>query len=190
MSLIYVKFEIQGAVPLLQNNPDGPSKAAANPERQYGAKPDDEWRLKTYDTGSGLGHPSCAFKQGLMEAGRTMPGRKKTENMKFPIKHSVFMEGQWLTFTNRKEPDGPYTNCPRPASTGQRLTNIIPMFDTGWRLQGSFRFDDDVITIDRIKSLMDRFGDRFGLGVHRPDFGRFIVNSFDTSKNNGNGKKK
>jgi len=96
------------------------------------------------------------------------------------IKELVFLEGEWMNFINRKEPDEILIRRPR-TSIGQVTKYSAPMYKPGWRMEFWIVLaDDEILSVDYLKEILDFGGHRIGIGSGRPDYGRFMVVKFDS----------
>jgi hypothetical protein len=178
------QVEIEGISPLIQNNPQKSNEKRdlkPNPSRRSSPEdPQEEWRLLVYHTGKNgqLGHPAEAMEMCLREAANEIKGTGR-RTLKTPVKRSCFLEGEYMTITNRT-----ITDCsPRPMrprnSAGQTTPYYAPEFAAGWRMAFVIQLtDDETITPAALKKVIDKAGESIGLGVHRPKYGRFMVVKF------------
>lgn len=184
MSQRTFEIEIEGISPLIQNNPQKsnltrdlkPNKTRNNSPLD----PQEEWRCLVYTIGEDgtLGHPSEAMEMCLREAGKEIKGTGR-RTLATPIKRTCFLEGEYMTLTNRKLDDCfPKRMAPRN-SAGQTTPYYAPEFAAGWRMKFQIHvMDDDAITPSALKRVLDKAGEAIGLGVHRPKYGRFMVVGF------------
>lgn len=185
MSQRKFKVVIEGISPLIQNNPEKSNHdrdAKPNPSRRSSPKdPQEEWRLLAYPiNGNGeLGHPSEAMEMCLREAAAEIKGTGRRTLAK-PVKRTCFVEGEWMTITNRKITDcSPKRMAPRNA-TGQTTPYYAPEFAAGWRMAFEIHImDDESVTPVALKQVIEKAGQSIGLGVHRPKYGRFMVVQFE-----------
>jgi hypothetical protein len=181
----FYEIEIEGIAPLIQNNPQKSNQIRdldPNPTRR--SSPDDpqeEWRCLVYHVGENgtLGHPSEAMEMCLREAAKEINGKGKRTLAK-PVKQTCFLEGEHMIITNRKIVDcSPKRMAPRN-STGQTTPYYAPEFAAGWRMKFQIHLmNDQSVTPNLLKRVIDEAGERIGLGVHRPKYGRFMVVRFD-----------
>jgi hypothetical protein len=178
------QVEIEGISPLIQNNPQKSNEKRdlkPNPSRRSSPEdPQEEWRLLVYHTGKNgqLGHPAEAMEMCMREAANEIKGTGR-RTLKTPVKRSCFLEGEYMTITNRTITDcSPRRMAPRN-STGQTTPYYAPEFAAGWRMAFVVQLmDDDSITPAALKKVIDKAGESIGLGVHRPKYGRFMVVKF------------
>ena len=182
------KVVIEGVAPLIQNNPTAAldkKDGLVNTEKVSKSQqdPTEQWRTCVYRSKDGktLRHPSEALEMALSEAAANFKAKGKG-TMKKPVKASCFIEGEWLTITNRTEPDEVKRMQPRNG-LGQIVPFYAPVFAPGWRME--FRLDlldDEIVTPAHLKAMLDFAGARIGIGVHRPKYGRFFVAEFNEVK--------
>ena len=174
---------IEGITPLIQNNPAEALKGMAKNARRKASpsvEPTEEWRLKVYLSADGnkLQHPSIALESVLREAAGTFKAKGRG-SMKTAIKRTCFVDGDWLTITNRKQPDQIKEIHPRNGA-GQLVSNYLPEFAAGWRMEFYLQLtEDEIVSPHHLKEILDFAGQRIGLGVSRPKYGRFMVVSFE-----------
>ena len=179
------EVEIEGISPLIQNNPQKSNTRrdlVPNEVRPNSPKdPQEEWRCLVYplDGKGKLGHPSEAMEMCMREAAAEIKGTGR-RTLKTPIKRTCFLDGEWMTITNRKLNDcSPKRMAPRN-STGQTTPYYAPEFAAGWRMRFHVHVtNDESITPVALRKVLDLAGESVGLGVHRPKYGRFMVVKFD-----------
>ncbi len=185
MSQRTFEVEIEGIAPLIQNNPEKSNRKRdirPNPTRRSSPEdPQEEWRILVYplDEQGTLGHPSEAMEMCLREAAAEIKGTGRRTLAK-PIKRTCFLEGEYMTITNRTIVDcSPRRMAPRN-STGQTTPYYAPEFAAGWRMKFQIHImDDESVTPVALKQVIEKAGQAIGLGVHRPKYGRFMVVRFD-----------
>ena len=74
------------------------------------------------------------------------------------------------------------TRAVRVPATGARILCYRPKFND-WSLRFTIRLDDDVMTSELLREILDAAGKRIGLGDFRPDckgpFGKFVVTHWE-----------
>lgn len=176
------EVEIEGIAPLIQGNPESAKSELLKNKKRSASRvdPTEQWRAFVYraEDGKTLRHPSRAIESVLREAAKDFKATGR-RTMATPIKRSCFVEGDWLTLTNRTEPDHVREMNPR-ISTGQIVQYYAPEFAPGWRMQFHLDLlDDEVVDPGHLKEILDYAGQRIGIGVQRPKYGRFIVTKFE-----------
>lgn len=185
MSQRTYQVEIEGISPLIQNNPEQSNEKRQlkpNPTRRSSPNdPQEEWRLRAYyiNEDGTLGHPAEAMEMCLREAAAEIKGTGRRTLAK-PVKRTCFLEGEYMTITNRKIVDcSPKRMAPRN-STGQTTPYYAPEFAAGWRMAFQIHImDDESVTPVALKQVIEKAGQAIGLGVHRPKYGRFMVVKFE-----------
>lgn len=176
---------IEGVAPLIQNNPALSDLAQLTGSK--GKKPSsrmeksEEWRDKVYQIPNNghLGHPSVAFDNLVREAAKNFKGRGRA-SMKDTVRQCCWVEGEWLTITNRKEPDTIMVSTPHTQSG--RVPAYVPVFAPGWRMEFKYQVtDDEIVTKQHLHEIISWGGQRIGLGMahFRPKYGRFIIVGFE-----------
>jgi hypothetical protein len=56
-----------------------------------------------------------------------------------------------------------------------RIIRIRPMIPTGWTMQFTIEFDENIVNPKNLTKAMQDAGSLVGLGDWRPKFGRFLV---------------
>lgn len=173
---------IEGISPLIQDNPQESDLAQLGSK---GKKPasrkeqGEEWRKKVYEVNGNICHPARAFETLVKDAAKNFKGRGRA-SMKESIRQTCWVEGSWLTLTNRKEPDEVMINTPQTSSG--RVPSYLPVFRAGWRMEFDYQLtDDEIVTPGHLHEIISWGGQRIGLGkaAYRPKFGRFIIVGFE-----------
>jgi hypothetical protein len=175
--------EIEGIAPLIQNNPASHlAKAPNQPGKRGGSRKEmsEDWRVRVYLSADGktLQHPSEALESCLKESAKEFKaGGRRT--MLTPVKRTCFINGDFINITNRTEPDRIRQMNPRNTA-GQLVPYYAPEFSAGWRMEFYLVLtNDDIVEPGHLHEILTFAGQRIGIGVHRPKFGRFIVVKFD-----------
>lgn len=179
---------IEGVAPLIQNNPAQSDiaqltgktrkKAASKEEKS------EEWREKVYVVGDKegekiLGHPSIAFDNLVREAAKNFKGTGR-RSMKDAIRQCCWVEGDYMTITNKAEPDEVMVSTPHTMSG--RVPAYVPVFAPGWRMEFDYQITDtEIVTPQHLHEIISWGGQRIGLGMahFRPKYGRFIIVGFE-----------
>jgi len=78
------------------------------------------------------------------------------------------------------------TRAVRIPATGGRILCYRPKFND-WSLYFTMRLDDEVMTCELLREILDAAGKRIGLGDFRPDckgpFGKFVVTHWEEKAN-------
>jgi hypothetical protein len=176
---------IEGVSPLIQNNPTAmldKKDGLRNTEKvsKSHQDPTEQWRSCVYreEGGKKLLHPSAAMELALAEASKNFKAKGRG-SMNKALKASCFIDGEYMTISNREEPDEVKRMTPRN-SMGQIVQYYAPVFSPGWRMEFQLDLlDDEIITPPHLKAILDFAGARIGIGVHRPKYGRFMVVKFE-----------
>jgi hypothetical protein len=179
------EVEIEGIAPLIQNNPEPSNQKRSlkpNPPRRSSPEdPQEEWRFLVYalDEKGTLGHPSEAMEMCMRTAGKEIKGTGRRTLLN-PVKTTCFLEGEYMTITNRTLVDcSPKRLAPRNSS-GQTTPYYAPEFAAGWRMKFRIHLmNDESLTPQALRKVLDKAGESVGLGVHRPKYGRFMVVRFE-----------
>ena len=176
---------IEGVAPLIQNNPEQSDLAQLTGKSQKKSaskqQKSEEWREKVYHiNGNGkLGHPSVAFDNLVREAAKNFKGRGRA-TMATPVRQVCWVEGDWLTITNKTEPDEVKVSC--PSTVSGRVPAYVPVFAPGWRMEFDYQItDDEIVTPQHLHEIISWGGQRIWLGMahFRPKYGRFIIVGFE-----------
>jgi len=191
------QVQIEGISPLLQANPKAAqSELYKNKKRSASRQdPTEQWRAFIYraDDEKTLLHPSRAMETLLKEAAKDFKASGRRGSMSIPVKRTCWIEGDWLTLCNKTEPDKVREMNPRNKA-GQLVQYYAPEFSPGWRMEFILDLhDDELVQPGHLKEILDYGGQRIGIGVDRPKYGRFIVTKFleieESKAAKGNGKK-
>lgn len=173
-------IEIEGIAPLIQGNPKSAELGLTTDKKRGASKKNDPemWRAFIYREGEKLRHPSRSIESCLREAASEFKATGRRTMVK-PVKRTCFVQGDWLTFTNKAEPDQ-VKHVAKRTQMGQLVQVYEPVFSVGWRMDFFLDLlDDDIISPGHLKEILDWAGLHIGLGVDRPKYGRFIVIKFD-----------
>jgi hypothetical protein len=173
---------IEGIAPLIQDNPAESDLAQLTGNKKKTAsrqEKSEEWRKKVYQVGEQLCHPARAFETLVKDAAKNFKGRGRA-SMKDSIKQTCWVEGTWLTITNRKEPDEVMVSTPQTMSG--RVPAYLPVFSPGWQMEFDYQItDDEIVTPGHLHEIISWGGQRIGIGkaAYRPKFGRFIIVKYE-----------
>lgn len=123
----------------------------------------------------------------LIDAGKYFKsGKSKVTTMKSSlIPACLEIEGVELPILH-KEPWEVDTRPVRIPATGGRILCYRPKFND-WSLCFTMHLDDDVMTCELLREILDAAGKRIGLGDFRPDckgpFGKFVVTHWERKAN-------
>ncbi len=178
-----VTYRVVGASPLLMNSAaafteadDGKSKT-----RQSIPPPEVEAENGTYRLDDGtLGFPAVAFKKAVVSAAK---GRK-IGRLGLPgiVLASVFETTEFVQLIDPKT-EGPLSDYKidirgaRPQKQGM-VRRARPRLDA-WACDVELEYDDELITEELLRDLLERGGRNVGVGNYRPEksgrYGRFTV---------------
>jgi hypothetical protein len=173
---------IEGIAPLIQDNPAQSDLAQLTGNKKKTAsrqEKSEEWRDKVYEVNGSLAHPSRAFESLVLAAAKNFKGRGRA-SMKESVRQTCWVEGSWLTITNRKKPDEVMVST--PITQSGRVPSYLPVFSPGWRMEFEYQLtDDEIVTPGHLHEIISWGGQRIGIGkaAYRPKFGRFIVVKFE-----------
>jgi hypothetical protein len=158
---------------LAQLTGSGKKKPASRMEKS------EMWRTKVYEKDGQLCHPARAFETLVRDAAKNFKGRGRA-SMKETIRQTCWVEGEWLTITNRKKPDEVMVSTPQTMSG--RVPSYLPVFAPGWQMEFDYQItDDEIVTLGHLHEIISWGGQRIGIGkaAYRPKFGRFIITKFE-----------
>lgn len=173
-----VSVKIEGTTPLLQHrfpeedNPEGKSKKK---KKEYDSQEQCEKALYQSEDGI-IYQPADCLKGALMKASTSFQYEGK-KTYKEIIAGSVFIQPDAIPHLNQK------WVIDRRAVVIQRarIMRARPKFDK-WALKFEMEYDEDFISKDKLKEILDFAGARKGIGDYRPEkggsFGKFIVTLF------------
>ena len=183
-----IDITIQGKTPLLCNRfTDEAQMAATSGTRAAitttSKQPQDVAREKLYTDDNGvLGIPQPNLYRCIIDAGKFFKvGKSKMTTVKSSLVPScVSIDPVFLPLTHKQ----PWTVDSRPVripATGGRIIAHRPKFDD-WALSFEAELDEETMTEDLFRELVDAAGSKIGLGDFRPDtkgpFGKFVVTSW------------
>lgn len=185
--------QVSGVAPLLMHN--GQTADPLNPfakrmkaisskrkktEEDYSALADIEWEAGLYTDENGeVCLPSHVVSAAIRD------GAKKSKNGK-AFGPAVFVEGDAHLDIGRKRTveklrDDPKFRDARNVRVGQsRVVRTRPRFDE-WGAKFTVLLDTELIEPDTLRKAIDDCGAQVGFGDYRPQYGRFLVESFDSA---------
>jgi hypothetical protein len=178
-----VTFRVVGISPLLMNSAaaftiadDGKAKT-----RQSIPPPEVEAEAGTYRLSDGaLGFPAAAFKKAVVSAAK---GRK-VGKLGLPgiVLASVFETTEYVALIDPDSEESIHDyeidiRGARPQKQGM-VRRARPRVDA-WACDVSLEYDEDLVTADLVRDLLERAGRNIGIGNFRPEksgrYGRFEV---------------
>lgn len=183
-----ISITIQGKTPLLCNRfTDEAQMSATSGTRASIAtaskKPKDAAAEKLYQDDNGvLGIPQPNLFRCIIDAGKFFKvGRNKVTTTKSSlIPACVAVSPIFIPLIHEQ----PWTVDSRPVripATGGRIIAHRPKFDD-WGLTFEAELDEDTMTEDLFRDIVDAAGSKIGLGDFRPDnkgpFGKFLVTNW------------
>ena len=177
-----VKVKIEGVSPLLQHrfpeeeNPEHKSKKI---KKEFPAKEEAEKGLYKDPDGK-IYQPANTIKGSLLRASTSFLYEKKTSYRQV-IAGSVFITPDAIPHIYQK-----WVVDRQPVVIQRsRIMRARPRFDK-WALEFEMEFDEQVISKDKLKEILDYAGQRKGIGDFRPEkggsFGKFMVTKFEEIK--------
>ena len=172
-----VRFEIEGACPLLFDKPTGNDglKTQADYEKDAENK---VYRNEAGEICIPFMMLKACIREGSKDLGRKMEGSKN----RMAIRSSLFAQTELFSL-GIKEPDGIDVKHAKRQGSGGRFTMITayrPII-IKWVLRGEMIIYNE-IPIDFIHQALANGGLRYGIGGYRPEYGRFFVNKFEEVK--------
>lgn len=185
-----VRIGIEGVSPMLQHNvrlanPLDPHTRALSQMTGKRKKTDEdlarimyaEARAGAYETADGMiGLPDCNLWRSLQDAAKATKRGKDVERglLYDPVRVvPLTVEGQ--TFSVEEYLNRPDAIDYRPvAIMGRKTMRARPVLHT-WSSVHEYELLDDVLMIEDIREFAARAGRLYGVGDHRPQYGRFQV---------------
>lgn len=181
--MIAYKATIEGIVPILFNRFTEANQrelAVGSIGRQTTETKKEKALEKVYRNNNGLYCPALCIKKAMTLAcsiGSLKYGKKALG----PILRAIaFIDPVEVPF-GVKEPDYIDEQSGRipPGPRGARVMIYRPALSAGWRLSFNITCFDDRVSADQIKRALGDAGIYQGLCDGRPDFGRYIIKSFE-----------
>lgn len=177
-----IDARIRGVAPLLFNKIadittiDQPSPGGKKTHRQR----EDEALLKIHRNGHGIYMPAWNLKCAMVDGARRGGIKEGRVNIAPFILATVFPEDALF---GKTEPDAIHEHPGRvPPKTGGYVMVRRPMFHTNWELPLVINVTDDRRNPESLRKSLEEAGTLAGLGSWRPEYGRFIVTDWKTSK--------
>ena len=169
-----IKVKIKGKSPLLMNKF---VVEASNARTKKIYVPEDEAEKKTYRNSDGeLCLPNTHFKASMIKAGTDFK-MKGMKTYKEYIKSGVFIEEELI----KLEPQE-YEIHEEPVVIGSaRVMSWRPKF-VEWSCVFIINIEDDMINQSALKDILEAAGKYKGVGDHRPEYGRFVVEEYKVVK--------
>lgn len=187
-----IEITVRGRTPLLMNRfTDSDqlkaSSGTSGAVRSQSGPSRDEVALSLYTADDGtIGIPQPNLFRCVIDAGKfSKIGRRTVTTQKSSlIPGCVDLEPIFIPIKHVDD----WTIDQRPVripATGGRILRARPCFDD-WELSFSVTLDDEVVSEDLFRSIIDNAGSKIGLGDYRPDckgpFGKFVVVSWESSR--------
>lgn len=167
-----VNVKVVGKAPLLMNRFVIEEKKSTRAKKVY--EPKDEAEKKTYRTDAGeLYLPNTHFKASMIKAGTDfkMVGKKSYKEY---IKAGVFIEPEQIVL----EPQEYIIHEEPVVIQRARVMSWRPRFDK-WSCEFEIEITDEMINSTTLKEILEAAGKYKGVGDHRPEYGRFEVESYE-----------
>lgn len=184
-----IKIQIKGTTPLLCNNFTDMAQITATTGNKSAMKGDKgsprtqaEQKLYIGNDGKPM-IPQPNMFRCLIDAGKFFKsGKSKVTTIKSSlIPACVEIESVEIPIIY-DEPWEVDTRAVRVPATGGRILCYRPKFND-WSLRFTIRLDDDVMTSELLREILDAAGKRIDLGDFRPDckgpFGKFVVTHWE-----------
>lgn len=177
--MVKVKVKVNGVAPLLMNKFTDTSQDPAQTNRgkkQY--NPAEEAEKKTYRDEKGkLYIPSTHFKASMVKAGADIKhsGRKTCKEF---IKAGIFIEPEQIILDQQE-----YEVHSEPVVIQRaRVMSWRPKFKK-WSCSFVIEIaDSEMLNPTLVKQVLEASGKYKAVGDHRPEYGRFTVEKFETIK--------
>lgn len=178
-----------GVAPIMFNKPLAEAIESVDTGRTGGKKTVDQkvaeaYRKLHFTPDGFICMPDWNLKVSFIEGASMANLKEGRRGLGQYLKGSLFVAGAAIFDPKRKEPDGIDERPGRipPGPKGAMAILRRPILKEGWRLPVSITITDDNRTPNRIREAIECAGLLAGLGAFRPQFGRFLVESFEVSK--------
>jgi len=181
-----VNVKIQGIVPLLQHRYRFADELEESAKKRSGKKDySEEWKTSLYyDDAIGIYQPSSHIEGALIKAATSflIPGRGK-KSYKDLFKSAVFVSPEYIPHGLKGSPD--QLKAEQKLQIDRRLVRVNnsgverlrPMLKN-WSLEFCIDIQDDQISVDTVKQILEHAGRYIGIGDYRPKYGRFTISKF------------
>lgn len=180
-----ISIEIEGICPILFNRFFDPKSLESPGGRKPTQKLIDEVKFKVYRKGNGksdIGMPAENIKKSLL-LGCSSAGIKVGRRGAMPyMRATVFVDPEFVSF-GVKKPDGIHECTGRNPNTRGMVIIRRPYLDTGWKLKYNLCLFDERINPGSVKIALEESASIVALCDHRPEYGRFKINKFETTEN-------
>jgi hypothetical protein len=181
----HIKVAIRGIAPILFNRWTEAASEALDKGTTGGKftaeQRQEEALSKVYRNGQGLVMPAGNIKSCILQ-GASLAKLKEGRGSAVPyLRATLFIEPRDVPF-GVPSPDGIHEAMGRrPPKKGGACLIRRPMLNEGWRLEFEIVLTDDRRDSSQIGRALAEAGLLAGLGDWRPDFGRFIVETFEAA---------
>jgi|SRR3990167_2859656 len=167
-----VKVKVIGIAPLLMNRFHIETNGKGRTKRVY--DPKEEAEKKAYKTTEGkLFLPNTHFKASLVKASTDfkMIGKKSYRDY---IRSGIFIEEEQIILNQQN-----YEIHEEPVVIQRnRVMSWRPKFKE-WSCEFTINIEDDMINSQILKEILESAGKYKGVGDHRPEYGRFKIDSYE-----------
>ena len=183
---------IEGVSPLLMNRFTEEAEMSVSTTVKKVTKstkgtPREQAEKKAYKDEKGVLYiPSANVYAAIIQAGKFMKlGKSKVTTTKSSLIPAAMVINEMVCSLNTKDFEVDSRSVVIP-STGGRIMAHRPRLDE-WKLSFSIDlFDEDILSADIVRMVIDDAGRKIGLGDFRPDrkgpFGRFVVTNWKVEK--------
>jgi hypothetical protein len=131
---------------------------------------------KVYRDGKGeISVPADMLKASVRNAGREIGKKMESKKREQAIRAGVFFDREAYSL-GIKDFDGLHAEMVTRKGTGNKVTRVMsyrPYIKEGWEIEGTVLLYG--VSAQLFKESLELAGFKFGLGSHRPEFGRFEV---------------
>lgn len=172
-----VRFEIEGACPILFDKPTGNDKLKTPADYEKDAD-NKVYRNEQGEICIPFMMLKACIREGAKDLGKKMEGSKN----RMAIRSSLFAELEMFSLEITEYSGIDIKNVKRQGSGGKftMVTTYRPII-MKWILKGEMIIYNEV-PVDFIHQALANGGLRYGMGGYRPEYGRFFVNKFEEVK--------
>jgi copper chaperone CopZ len=170
-----IKVKIEGLSPLLMNRrPMEDAEITKKKSDVYDPKEDAEKKAH-FDSRMGYFVPSDMLEACFREAGKNVKnGRSSSKKL---VMSSVFVSEEKVSLS-RKDYDEIDKRWGTHPSTGNSVLVSRVRFNK-WNLTFTITYDENRISLKKVKEIVDEAGAANGIGSYKPKHGRFKVSEFE-----------
>jgi len=172
MATTKIKVQIDSVVPILFDRYSGINDQN-DQEAQKNAL------LKLYrDDAERVSLPAACLKASIREASAEIGKKQESSRRKHSVRAGLFFDKEFYPLDKKKE-DGIHAEIVTRKGTGNKVTRVVSYrpFVKEWSV--TFEATLYALTPEFMKQVIELAGFKYGLCGHRPEYGRFVLKSFE-----------